>query len=100
VDRALQSAPYGQNASPSAASETDAPVRWQDAFFSALLETDRRKALPLIRRAHDAVESRLADISLHHSLDSAELLDLWNSLTYLGILSECFGNGRGGFLWD
>jgi hypothetical protein len=76
------------------------PESWQHAFFAAVTETNRSKALPLIRDAQTILETCVADITCDSPGNTAELLDLWNSLTYLGILLECMGNEPGGFLWD
>ncbi len=73
---------------------------WQDTFFAALVETDATKALPLIHRAQSVLESRLFDVSSDQSNNGSELADLRHSLTYLGIISDCVGSERGGFLWD
>jgi len=76
------------------------PVSWQDTFFAAVVETNPTKALPLIRRAQSVLESRLFDVSSEESTNPGELADLCHSLTYLGIISDCVGDERGGFLWD
>jgi hypothetical protein len=76
------------------------PEAWQYAFFAAVSETNRVKALPLIREAQTILETQLEDMNCDAAANGAELLDLWNSLTYLGILLECVGNEPGGFLWD
>jgi len=76
------------------------PASWQNVFFAAVTETNRTKALPLIRDAQTVMEARLAGMTCASPGNTTELLDLWNSLTYLGILLECIGNEPGGFLWD
>ena len=74
---------------------------WQLALFNAISQTDRTRALPLIRRAQAILERRLTEIaSNQQSPNSAEVGDLWSALTYLGILLECALNERGKFLWE
>jgi hypothetical protein len=73
---------------------------WQRALYDGLVETSRSKAFALICRARSIVDSRLAQIASEKPSYPSEALDLQNSRTYLGLLLECAGNGRGEFLWD
>ena len=46
------------------------------------------------------LEYRLAQITGDPSGDPTEVLDLRDSLTYLGILLDCVGTEAGEFLWQ
>ena len=73
---------------------------WQFALFAAVAETNRVRALPLIRHAQLILDRRLAEISSPQSSCSDEALDLRASRTYLGILLDCMGSEQGELLWD
>jgi hypothetical protein len=73
---------------------------WQRALFEAVVETSQSKALPLICRARSIIERRLAEMVSEEPSYPSEPLDLRNSQIYLGLLLECVGSERGGFLWD
>ena len=73
---------------------------WQLALFAAVAETNRVRALPLIRHAQLILDRRLAEISSPQSSCSDEALDLRASRTYLGILLDCMGSEQGELLWD
>ena len=73
---------------------------WQLALFAAVAETNRIRALPLIRHAQLILDRRLAEINSPESVYSDEELDLRASRTYLGILLQCMGTEAGELLWD
>ena len=73
---------------------------WQLALFAAMVETNRVRALPLIRHALLILDRRLAEINSPQSGCSDEALDLRASRTYLGILLQCIGSEEGELLWD
>ena len=73
---------------------------WQLALFAAMAETNRIRALPLIRHAQLILDRRLAEINSPESVCSDEALDLRASRTYLGILLQCMGSEAGELLWD
>lgn len=80
--------------------ENSSSESWQLALFAAVAETNRVRALPLIRHAQLILDRRLAEISSPQSSCSDEALDLRASRTYLGILLECIGSAQGELLWD
>lgn len=85
---------------PRRASSSFTADSWQLAFFDAVLETNRGRALPLIVRAQSILEQRMSELASDPSDCPAEALDLLNSLTYLGILLDCTSTDLGGLLWD
>jgi hypothetical protein len=80
--------------------ENSSSESWQRALFAALTETNRVRALPLIRHAQLILDRRLAEISSAQSSCSDEAFDLRASRTYLGILLQCIGSEQGELLWD
>jgi hypothetical protein len=80
--------------------ENSSPESWQLALFAAVAETNRVRALPLIRHAQLILDRRLAEINSPHSGCDDEALDLRASQTYLGILLQCIGSEEGELLWD
>ena len=80
--------------------ENSSAESWQLALFAAVAETNRVRALPLIRHAQLILDRRLAEINSPQSGCSDEALDLRASRTYLGILLQCIGSEEGDLLWD
>jgi hypothetical protein len=80
--------------------ENSSAESWQLALFAAMVETNRVRALPLIRHALLILDRRLAEINSPQSGCSDEALDLQASRTYLGILLQCIGSEEGELLWD
>lgn len=80
--------------------DNSSPESWQLAFFAAVAETNRVRALPLIRHAQVMLDRRLAEINSPQWSDSDEAFDLRSSRTYLGILLECINSEGGELLWD
>ena len=80
--------------------ENSSAESWQLALFAAMAETNRVRALPLIRHAQLILDRRLAEINSPESVCSDEALDLRASRTYLGILLQCMGSEAGELLWD
>jgi len=73
---------------------------WQPAFLAAVVESNRGRAIPMICNTQALLEYRLAQITGDPSGDPTEVLDLRDSLTYLGILLDCVGTEAGEFLWQ
>jgi hypothetical protein len=73
---------------------------WYQAYFAAMTERDRKKALVEIERARHAIQERTDE--LHHlpANNSREIQDLTNASTYLGILLLNMNAGTGSLLWD
>ena len=80
--------------------ENSSAQSWQLALFAAVAETNRVRALPLIRHAQLILDRRLAEINSPQSEGSDEVLDLRASRTYLGILLQCIDSEEGELLWD
>ena len=80
--------------------ENSSAESWQLALFAAVAETNRVRALPLIRHALLILDRRLAEINSPQSGCSDEALDLRASRTYLGILLQCIDSEEGELLWD
>ena len=73
---------------------------WYEAYFLALMERDRNKALPAIERAWHAIEQRSFELRQAPASSPRECQDLVHALTYLGILLSQIGAESGGVLWD
>lgn len=73
---------------------------WYQAYFVALQERDRDKALLEIERARRAIEQRTFELSQVPGSNARELQDLGHALTYLGILLMHIGRESGDVLWD
>jgi hypothetical protein len=91
---------WNRPAGDSQVEDNASPESWQLALFAAVAETNRVRALPLIRHAQLMLDRRLAEINSPQWSDSDEAFDLRASRTYLGILLECISSEEGELLWD
>lgn len=73
---------------------------WYDAYFVAVVERDRNKALLEIDRARHAIEQRSRELGQLAGNNPREFQDMVYALTYLGILQSQIGTESGGILWD
>ena len=86
-------------------SETGATPRcaqpaWYKAYFDAMVERDRSRALLEIERARHAIENRASELRHVPPSSPREAQDLVHALTYLGILLMYMNTENGGLLWD
>lgn len=73
---------------------------WYRAYFAAMVERDRNKALPGIQKARIAIQERTRELRHSNPSSPREIPDLINALTYLGILLSHLGTEMGDLLWD
>lgn len=73
---------------------------WYRLYSSAVVETDRNKALPQIERAKEAIQDRCQELSHAHAENPREMLELNKAQNYLGILLRNVGSESGRLLWD
>lgn len=73
---------------------------WYKAYFIAVVERDRNKALLEIDRARRAIEQRFLELRQLPASSPREYQDLVHALTYLGILLSHIGRETGRVLWD
>ena len=73
---------------------------WYHAYFLAMVEHDRNKALSEIERARDAIQQRTRELQYGAPSNPREVQDLMNALTYLRILLTHMNADTGGLLWD
>jgi hypothetical protein len=73
---------------------------WYHAYFVAMMERDRTKALLQIQRARIAIQERTRELRHSDPSSPREIHDLINALTYLGILLAHIGTESGNLLWD
>lgn len=73
---------------------------WQRAYFEAMVESDRNKALLGIERARYAIQQRVEELDHLSTKSPRELQDLVYASTYLGILLMQMGTEGGSLLWD
>jgi hypothetical protein len=73
---------------------------WYRLYFSALVETDRNKALPQIERAQEAIQGRCVELSQIPPENPREMLELNKAQNYLGILLRNVGSESERLLWD
>jgi hypothetical protein len=73
---------------------------WYRLYFSALVETDRSKAVPQIERAQEAIQGRRLQLSHVSTENPREELELRKAQNYLGILLRNVGSESERLLWD
>lgn len=73
---------------------------WYEAYFIAVVERDRNKALLEIDQARHAIEQRCLELRQLPASSPREYQDLAHALTYLGILLSHIGSETGRVLWD
>jgi hypothetical protein len=73
---------------------------WYRAYFAAMVETDRNRALLEIQKARIAIQERTRELRHNQPSNPREIHDLINALTYLGILLSHLGTATGDLLWD
>jgi hypothetical protein len=73
---------------------------WYHAYFVAMCESDRKRALLEIERARLAIQKRLGELRRLPPGDPQEMQDLTSALTYLGILLMHVGKDSGALLWE
>lgn len=73
---------------------------WYKLYFSAVVETDRDKALPQIERAKEAIQDRYVELTGAPGRNPREVLDLDKAQNYLGILLRNVGGDSERLLWD
>lgn len=73
---------------------------WYRAYFAAMVECDRNKALLEIHKARIAIQERTRELRHTDPSSPREIHDLINALTYLGILLTHMGTETGNLLWD
>jgi hypothetical protein len=73
---------------------------WYRLYFSALVETDRSKALPQIERAQEAIQGRRLELTQIPPENPREELELSKAQNYLGILLRNVGSETERLLWD
>jgi hypothetical protein len=61
---------------------------WFDAYAAAMLEGDRNRIPERVKRAQQAIESRLAKIDAGEAARRREQVDLQYALRYLRLLSR------------
>lgn len=84
---------------PSLRSSAAAPD-WYQAYFVAVVESNRDRALPQIELAQRAIHNRVAQLQKDPHSNPRELQDLHNASVYLGILLQHIGRETGNLLWD
>ena len=67
---------------------------WYNAYFTAVLETDERKAAIQFKRAVNVMEDRVAQLRCNTADHCEELQDLASALTYLRLLLENMNVGQ------
>ena len=77
-----------------------AEPEWYRAYFAAMVERDRDKALLEISKARIAIQERTKELRYVARPNPREIQDLVNALTYLGILLSHIGTETGDLLWD
>jgi hypothetical protein len=82
-----------------ARSRTAEPT-WYHAYFLAMVEHDRNKALSEIEKARDAIQQRTRELQYGAPSSPREVQDLMNALTYLRILLTHMNAETGTLLWD
>jgi hypothetical protein len=82
-----------------ARSQTAEPT-WYHAYFLAMVEHDRNKALSEIEKARDAIQQRTRELQYGAPSSPREVQDLMNALTYLRILLTHMNAETGTLLWD
>jgi hypothetical protein len=75
-------------------------ISWRRAYFEAMVESDRNKALLGIERARYAIQERVEELDHLPAKNPRELQDLVYASTYLGILLMQVGTEAGSLLWD
>ena len=85
--------------SPGLSSDARVPD-WYQAYFVAVVEHDRQRALPQIELAQKAIHDRVSQLHNDPACNSRELQDLNNASVYLGILLQHIGSETGNLLWD
>lgn len=73
---------------------------WYQAYFFAVVEHDRQRALPQIELAQRAIHDRTVQLQKDPACNPRELQDLNNASVYLGILLQHIGRETGNLLWD
>lgn len=73
---------------------------WYHAYFVAMCESDRHRALLEIEHARHAIQERLRELHQLPPCDPREMQDLNSAMTYLGILMMHVGKESGNLLWD
>jgi len=73
---------------------------WYGLYAVALLESDRKKALPQIERAQKAIHHRQAELDHTSAVDPREIQDLSRASNYLGIMLRNVGTESERLLWD
>lgn len=89
-----------QNGAENLAAVKPAEPQWYRAYFLAMVERDRGKALLEIRKARTAILERTRELRYMTRPNPREIQDLVNALTYLGILLSHIGAETGDLLWD
>jgi hypothetical protein len=82
-----------------ARSQTVEPT-WYHAYFLAMVEHDRNKALSEIEKARDAIQQRTRELQYGAPSSPREVQDLMNALTYLRILLTHMNAETATLLWD
>jgi hypothetical protein len=92
---------FMQNASPDP-SNSGMPTasEWYRLYFSALVESNRDKALLQIERAQEAIQYRRRELGDAPIDNLREVQELGQASTYLGILLRSVGTEGEHVLWD
>ena len=89
-----------QSESERLARTQSAEPTWYHAYFLAMVEHDRSKALFEIEKARDAIQQRTRELQYGAPSSPREVQDLMNALTYLRILLTHMNAETGTLLWD
>jgi hypothetical protein len=79
--------------------EANSPA-WVRSYFVAVMESNRKRALPQIELAQKAILARVEELRSQPASHPGELQDLNSALVYLGILLQHIGKETGNLLWD
>lgn len=73
---------------------------WYQAYFLAMVESDRCLVLTRIEQAQQAIEERVLELRDVPRSDTREMQDLTSALIYLGILLMNLGSEGESLLWE
>jgi len=74
--------------------------RWYNAYFLAMVESDRNLVLARIEQAQQAIQERVLELRDAPRADGREMQDLTSALIYLGILLMHIGSEGESLLWE
>jgi hypothetical protein len=88
-----------QSRPDASASGTSVASEWSRLYFSALVESNRDKAVAQIERAQAAIQYRRSELS-KVAVDPREVQELGKASRYLAILLRTVGTDGEHLLWD